>query len=149
MTQVIESNRQTFHSQSLADTDRIGKLIAEHLLKPACVYLEGELGAGKTTLCKSIIQSLGYQGEVTSPTYNLIQEYRVDNGVVYHMDLYRLNSPEELEFLAVEDLWCDKSIFLIEWPSKGGSLLLEATHQVTIVNELMTESNKHIILTKL
>ena len=149
MTQVIESNSHTFHSQSLADTDRIGKRIAQDLIMPACVYLEGELGAGKTTLCKSIIQSLGYQGEVTSPTYNLIQEYVVDNGVVYHMDLYRLNSPEELEFLAVEDLWCDKSIFLIEWPSKGGSLLHEATHQVAIVNELMTQSNKHITLTKL
>jgi len=61
------------------------------------------MGAGKTTLTKSIINTLGYQGEVTSPTYNLIQEYPVNNGMVYHMDLYRLQDPEELSFLALED----------------------------------------------
>jgi len=88
-----------------------------------CVYLEGDMGAGKTTLAKSIIHGFGYAGPVTSPTYNLVQEYPVDHGVIYHMDLYRLDDPAELEFLALEDLWGQESVFLIEWPARAKKML--------------------------
>lgn len=87
---------------------------------------------GKTTLCKSIIQAFGYSGPVTSPTYNLIQEYPVAAGTIYHMDLYRLNDPAELEFLALADLYTSSSIFLIEWPQQGAGLLPEASHAISI-----------------
>lgn len=90
------------------------------------------MGAGKTTLCKSIIQAFGYQGAVTSPTYNLIQEYPVDAGIIYHMDLYRLEDPAELEFLAVQDLWCERSLFLVEWPERGAGYLLPANWAIGI-----------------
>ena len=99
---------------------------------PACVFLHGELGAGKTTLCQFIIRSFGYRGSVTSPTYNLIQEYPVAEGVIYHMDLYRLQDPEELEFLAIGDLWSERSLFLVEWPEKGTVYLPKATHTMSL-----------------
>ncbi len=108
---------------SLEDTEQLGVEIARRLNIPCCVYLDGEMGAGKTTLTKSILQGLGYDGPVTSPTYNLIQEYEFDQGVLFHMDLYRLNDSAELEYLALEDLWSKQSIFLIEWPQKGSGYL--------------------------
>lgn len=126
------SNPKHYSCYGVNDTQELGGVIATQLPMPACVYLEGDLGAGKTTLCSSIIRGLGYQGSVTSPTYNLIQEYPVDLGIVYHMDLYRLQSPEELEFLAIADLLSETSLFLIEWSARGGPLLPAPTHQIVI-----------------
>lgn len=123
-----------FESQCLEDTAKIGSAIAKGLQFPACVYLHGDLGAGKTTLCKSIIQNLGNSSVVTSPTYNLIQEYPVQQGIVYHMDLYRLEDPEELQYLALPDLWTSESLFLIEWPEKGHPLLPAATHEIELLS---------------
>ena len=131
--------KSLFESKSLSDTESVGQQIASALTFPSCVYLDAGMGAGKTTLTKSIINSLGYQGEVTSPTYNLIQEYPVNNGMVYHMDLYRLQDPEELSFLALEDLWSDQSIFLIEWPQNGEGYLSPASHIIRIEKD--TETN--------
>lgn len=112
-----------FNCLTLQQTEEAGRNIASQLIFPSCVYLQGEIGAGKTTLCKSIIERLGYSGVVTSPTYNLIQEYPVPQGTVYHMDLYRLEEPSELEFLGLEDLWDERSLFLIEWPENGKGCL--------------------------
>ena len=92
----------------------------------------GDLGAGKTTVAQAIIAELGNTSPVTSPTYTLIQEYPVSQGIVYHMDLYRLNDPAELEFLGLIDLWSDRSLFLIEWPERGGDWVPTATHRLTI-----------------
>lgn len=139
-----------FESHSLKETENIATSIANSLSFPSCVYLQGELGAGKTTLCQFIIKVLGYQGAVTSPTYNLIQEYQVDSGMVYHMDLYRLQDPGELEFLGINELWSERSVFLIEWPNRGGSTLLQATHRVNINNKnLERKTYKQFEFTKL
>jgi tRNA threonylcarbamoyladenosine biosynthesis protein TsaE len=119
-------------ANNLEQTHEIGAQIADALSFPACVYLDATMGAGKTTLCKSIIQHLGCSDAVTSPTYNLIQQYPVAQGVVYHMDLYRLADPAELEYLALEDLWSQRSLFLIEWPDQGEGYLRPATHTITI-----------------
>jgi len=135
--------KSSFESKSLNDTEDIGHQIANHLSFPSCVYLEAGMGAGKTTLTKSIINALGYVGPVTSPTYNLIQEYPVKDGMVYHMDLYRLQDPEELSFLALEDLWSEKSIFLIEWPQNGSGYLLPASHIISI--EKSAKENRRLI----
>jgi len=124
-----------YSCSSLHDTCKAGQDIAEHLKFPACVYLQGEMGSGKTTLSKSIIKSLGYEGDVTSPTYNLIHEYPIENGVVYHMDLYRLNDPEELEYLAVDDLWYAGAMFLVEWPDRAQGYLRSADFEIRIENE--------------
>jgi len=122
----------TLASASLEDTDRIGRQIAQTIDFPSCIYLHADMGQGKTTLCKSIIAELGSTQTVTSPTYNLIQEYPVSNGIAYHMDLYRLDDPSELEFLALPDLWSKHSVFLIEWPQKGSGFLPPATHEISI-----------------
>ena len=111
--------KKEYSARTLQETQAIGADIAMQLVFPSCVHLVGDMGVGKTTLTKSIIQSFGYSGEVTSPTYNLVQEYKVEKGIVYHMDLYRLEDPSEIEFLALDDLWGNQSLFLIEWPERG------------------------------
>ena len=126
------SDIRSFSSTSLAQTAEVGKQIHDLLSAPACVYLRGDLGTGKTTLCQSIIAAFGVTETVTSPTYNLIHEYSHRKGVIYHMDLYRIDDPSELEFLALNDLWADNSIFLVEWPDKGGRYLQPPSHEVLI-----------------
>jgi tRNA threonylcarbamoyladenosine biosynthesis protein TsaE len=129
------SDIKCFSSTSLAQTSNVGKQIHDLLRAPACVHLRGDLGTGKTTLCQSIIAAFGVTETVTSPTYNLIHEYSYSEGVIYHMDLYRIEDPSELEFLALGDLWAENSIFLVEWPDKGGSYLQAPSHEILIENQ--------------
>ena len=93
---------------------------------PLVIWLQGDLGAGKTAFARALIHSLGYEGRVKSPTYGLMELYQLASLQVVHMDLYRINEPGELEFLGLMDLLDEKTILLIEWPDKGGSWLPEA-----------------------
>lgn len=108
------------------DTQRLGELIAKYLSIPMVCFLEGDLGVGKTRLTRAIIQSRGYQGNVKSPTYTLVEPYQFESMMIYHFDLYRLSDPEELDFLGIRDYFDNESVSFIEWPSKGKGWLPEA-----------------------
>jgi tRNA threonylcarbamoyladenosine biosynthesis protein TsaE len=115
-------------THSSEETIAKGREIAEKLGPPVLVLLKGDLGSGKTTLTKGIISGLGAAKEedVTSPTFNLVHEFRIHNLAgnemnpnpckVYHVDLYRVESFHDLESLGLEDALSEKSIVIIEWP---------------------------------
>jgi tRNA threonylcarbamoyladenosine biosynthesis protein TsaE len=107
-------------TKSAEETVAFGRTLAEILAPPKLVLLRGTLGAGKTTLAKGIAE--GFQAasaeDVTSPTFTLIHEYRGPKAVVYHIDLYRVDTARELETLGTDDLFAENSVLLIEWGEK-------------------------------
>ena len=119
-----------FVTHSSEETIAKGREIAGKLRPPVLVLLKGDLGSGKTTLTKGIISGLGAAKEedVTSPTFNLVHEFRVPIPVdsksnshsckVYHVDLYRIESFHDLESLGLEDALSEKAIVIIEWPER-------------------------------
>lgn len=96
------------------------------------IYLYGDLGAGKTTLVRGLLNALGYNGRVKSPTYTLLEPYSVGSFEVRHFDLYRLNSPEEWAGAGFDDELDGKNIFLIEWPEQALAYLPAADIEVRI-----------------
>lgn len=127
------------HSVFLATADatlRLGAAFAAQLRPPLVIYLQGDLGAGKTTFTRGLLQALGYRGNVTSPTYTLVETYELASFNVNHFDLYRLNDPHELEYIGAAEMMCAvDSINLIEWPGQGqgeipaADIVIELQHQ--------------------
>ena len=99
---------------------------------PCIVALEGELGAGKTTLVGGILRAYGITGPVRSPTYTLIEPYEAASRPLYHLDLYRLAHPDEVEPLGIRDLLTGRAVLLIEWPSRAAGALPAADLRIDI-----------------
>lgn len=106
-----------------AGTIAAGQRLASALPEAAFIYIDGDLGAGKTTLVRALLRALGHDGPVRSPTYTLIEPYELGGRNIYHLDLYRLGGPLELEDIGFRDLLTESCLLLVEWPERGGGVL--------------------------
>jgi tRNA threonylcarbamoyladenosine biosynthesis protein TsaE len=106
-----------------AATVAVGRRLALALPQSVLIYLEGDLGAGKTTLVRALLRALGHEGAVRSPTYTLIEPYELTGHDVFHLGLYRLGSPDELEDIGIRDILAVPCVLLVEWPEKGRGVL--------------------------
>jgi tRNA threonylcarbamoyladenosine biosynthesis protein TsaE len=115
-------------SVSLPDetaTSALAARIFQALPASALVCLHGNLGAGKTTFVRACLRAAGFQGAVKSPTFTLVEEYALPGRSVFHFDLYRVNDPEELEWMGIRDYFRPDALCFIEWPDRGEGLLPE------------------------
>lgn len=126
-----------YTTNSAEETIAFGRTLAELLAPPKLVLLRGDLGAGKTTLVKGIAAAFEAASEedVTSPTFTLIHEYRGPRANLYHIDLYRIDTPRELDTLALDDLRTDNSILLIEWGEKFPRFVRERDVEISLERE--------------
>lgn len=103
-------------------TDDLGRRLAACRPATAVVHLHGDLGAGKSTLARALLRALGVQGTIRSPTYTLVERYPLADGrEAWHLDLYRIGDPGELDFLGLDE--GAASLWLVEWPERGGDAL--------------------------
>lgn len=123
----------------------LGASLADLLPGHGVITLEGDLGAGKTTLVRGLLRKLGHTGVVKSPTYTLVEPYRLDKRDIYHFDLYRLGSPDELEYMGFRDYFNERSLCLLEWPEKGGDFVPSADMAVYIS---ITEQGRIVEISK-
>jgi tRNA threonylcarbamoyladenosine biosynthesis protein TsaE len=120
-----------------AATEALGRALAAPLaracqLAPVVVYLEGPLGAGKTTLARGLLEGLGHRGRVRSPTFTLLEPYELESCTVIHLDLYRLADPAELDYLGLVDLLAPGALVLAEWAARGGDRLPPADLRIRL-----------------
>ena len=132
---------QTRHLADDAATQAFGAGLYQDLINRwggnAVVFLHGELGAGKTTLVRGLLDAAGHSGNVKSPTYTLLEPYNIGRVDVYHFDLYRVNDPQELEFVGIDEIVDGPGLKLFEWPERAGSWLPapQAVVTLTVVHE--------------
>ena len=119
---------------NLNETIKLSRKLANccaQLKSSFVIYLIGELGAGKTALAQGFIQYFGFE-QVKSPTYSLVESYQNDTINIHHMDCYRLNEPEELEYIGIRDYLSPGHLQLIEWPELGKGAIAEADISITL-----------------
>lgn len=135
-----------FTTRSAEETIALGRELAPLLAPPKLVLLRGDLGAGKTTLVKGIAEGFqaASQDDVTSPTFTLVHEYRGPSATLYHIDLYRVDTPRELETLGLDDLMGESSVLLIEWGEKFPRF--ERERDVEIALQRISENERRVLV---
>ncbi len=132
-------------TSSEEETLSLAKDFALSLPRPAVVTLSGDLGAGKTVFSRGMARALGVNGPISSPTFTIVQEYEIDSGTLYHMDLYRISNDEEAIAFGIEEFLADPSgICLIEWSQRLQWLLPDIIYQVSMNH--VSETEREIIL---
>jgi tRNA threonylcarbamoyladenosine biosynthesis protein TsaE len=132
----------------------LGKQLALACGETAVLFLQGDLGAGKTTLTRGFMRGLGYNGHVKSPTYTLVEPYQLTANTVYHFDFYRLRDSSELEYMGIQDYFVPRAICIIEWPEYGEDRLpspdvsceiKQVPHGREVILYARSESGNHIL----
>lgn len=111
---------------------------------PLVIALIGDLGAGKTTLARAICRGYGVTEEVTSPTYAIVNQYRSGRSVVHHLDLYRLDGPQDLTNIGWDEIVSDRALVLVEWPERAGELLPHG-HVTLELEYLMDDDDRRVL----
>ena len=136
-------------------TEHFGARLYKVLPAKCVIFLQGDLGTGKTTLVRGLLRASGYKGTVKSPTYNIVEEYTIAQQRVFHFDLYRITAPEELEWIGIHDYFAQQSICFIEWPDLGLGFLPEPDIIIALTQQeqgrllLMTDNTKNKITSAL
>ncbi|MEW6292221.1 MAG: tRNA (adenosine(37)-N6)-threonylcarbamoyltransferase complex ATPase subunit type 1 TsaE [Pseudomonadota bacterium] len=133
-----DDNRREFALPDEAATQALGALLGACLpqdQRPAAViYLEGDLGAGKTTLVRGLLRKVGAGGTAKSPTYTLVEPYVISGLNLYHFDFYRFNVPEEFLDAGLDEYFSDSGICLVEWPDRARPYLPDADLRIRLVH---------------
>lgn len=119
---------------TLAELTEWGEALGGRLVAPCVVTLEGDLGAGKTTLVQAIARGYGVRDAVTSPTFAIVHQYHAPRSPVFHLDLYRLSGPHQLANIGWDDAISARAILLVEWPDRAAGQLPAATHAITLAH---------------
>jgi tRNA threonylcarbamoyladenosine biosynthesis protein TsaE len=110
---------RTIHLADAEATAALARGLAASAPPHAIVWLDGSLGAGKSTLARAWLRERGVAGTIRSPTYTLVERYPLAGGEAAHLDLYRLGDAGELDFLGLDELAADATLWLVEWPDRG------------------------------
>lgn len=136
-------------SKNVLDNDKIAEEMLKIIPVNSCIVLNGDLGAGKTTLTKSIAKILGVKENITSPTFTILNEYQTDKIKLFHFDMYRIESEEDLIELGFEDVFyfnCDKDCYIfVEWAEKTPNLIPKKHYEINI-EKLGLNERKFILI---
>jgi len=117
-----------------AAQEALGRRLAKACGGRMLIFLEGDLGAGKTTLTRGFLRGMGHEGAVKSPTYTLVEPYEIGGHRIYHLDLYRVGDPGELEYLGLREMLAEDAILLVEWAERGAGWLPEPDLRIRITH---------------
>ncbi len=126
-------------------TEMFGAALGRALPEQCIIFLHGDLGAGKTSLVRGVMRGAGFNGAVKSPTYTLVEEYQLQQRLIFHFDLYRLKDPEELEWIGIDDYFQQTAQCFIEWPEMGEGELPPADLEITLT---MPSEGRNLAITE-
>lgn len=127
-----DSGAMTLFLPDEDDTRALGTALAQVLVPALRIYLEGDLGSGKTTLVRAALRALGFSGTVRSPTFTLLELYAVSKLKLYHFDFYRFEDPQEFADAGLDEYFADDGVCLVEWPAKAGDTLPPADLRIRL-----------------